>query len=130
MSVATSHANAVVVSDKVYDELVADWRKLEPRKQKNFKSYLCDKRGQRTRVVAKDGRLWNYSLVSKELVPIVRESDANLASFNPTSSLGQAVAAGMPLDAAVSSLAAHNATGNHAGTIRNPVRVPPPAANR
>ena len=86
----------VVRIDKTsYDIYMAEINSLQPRKRKQWKEYLYDKWGGRTRCKYEDGKIMNWSLLENEWVKVVPERDS-YHNINPTSRLGQMLKDGVP----------------------------------
>ena len=49
----------VTIPGRVYDAMMQEVMRLPARKRKNYKTFVLSKRGCRTKVVYRDGRLWN-----------------------------------------------------------------------
>ena len=63
---ATKYKECNAVSSDCYDELLAEVMKMKPKKRKNYKSWLSDSRGVRSKVKYIDGKLMNYSLITRK----------------------------------------------------------------
>ncbi len=56
----------ITIEDKEYEDLMSEVMKLKPRKRKNFKGFLTDKWGVKTRLIYRKNDLWNYCLLTKK----------------------------------------------------------------
>jgi len=56
----------ISIDDEEYEDLMAQVMKLKPRKRKNFKGFLTDKWGVKTRLIYRKNALWNYCLFTKK----------------------------------------------------------------
>ena len=65
-----SRVEIVTISNDLYDNLLQEVMKLPEKKRKNFKSFLHDKLGQRSKVIYDKEKLWNYSLTFKKYVEL------------------------------------------------------------
>ena len=54
---------AVRIEKECYDIFMAEINRLKPRKRKQWKAYLLDKWGARTRCKYENGKIWNWSLL-------------------------------------------------------------------
>jgi len=89
--------NAVVRIDKIsYESYMAEINRLKPRKRKQWKTYLYDKWGARTRCKYEDGKIMNWSLLENEWV----EVQISKRIANPSSRLGQMLKDGVPREVA------------------------------
>ena len=112
-----SDYTAVGVSDDVYEMLMRSYAAAP--KKKVWKETLLDKWGTKTRVRF-EGKLVNWSLLHHKWVPIVPYG--SIGGAVPISGVGEAIAAGVEPNIAVSEAADANYTGKH---YRNhSVRVP------
>jgi hypothetical protein len=66
----------VMVSDTIYKEMQENMMKLPVKKRKNFKYTLTDNRGVNTKVMYKDEKFYNWSLIAHKWVPIVSQTEA------------------------------------------------------
>ena len=57
---------AINIEDEEYEELMGQVMKMKPRKRKNFKGFLTDKWGVKTRLIYRKNALWNYCLFTKK----------------------------------------------------------------
>ena len=62
---------SIVIEDGAYDQLKAEVEALPKRRQKLWKSILLDKRGTKSRLAYKDGKLLNYSLLKHDFVEAI-----------------------------------------------------------
>jgi hypothetical protein len=56
----------VNIEDEEYENLMSEVMKMKPRKRKNFKGFLTDKWGVKTRLIYRKNDLWNYCLHTKK----------------------------------------------------------------
>ena len=61
----------VAIDDNVYDQMLAEVEALPERKRKQWKSSLLDEQGARSRLIYRDGKLLNYSLIRHAFVEAV-----------------------------------------------------------
>jgi len=133
---AKAESFAITVDDCVFDAMMDEVEKLKPKKRKNYRSYLRDDRGQKTRVIFKDGILQNYSLITRSFQPIVpfrvvlSASTHSNISVEATSNVGDLMLNhGIPGNVAVRATAIANHTGNHESNVRHRIKIPRPRAN-
>ena len=62
---ASTLKEMITISDEAYSILEEELLKLPPKKRKNFKSTLTDKWGVKSKVIYKDGKFYNWSLIWK-----------------------------------------------------------------
>ena len=127
----SSSENQIIVSDNEYDTFLQHVMKLPEKKRKQFKSSLTDKYGQKTKVIWKDGKLLNYSLLAKayaEVIPqrvilqVIKES--NDVKWNTKE--GILCGMGFACDQVISKSVEENHTGNHEGRVNHTIKVPGP----
>ena len=87
---------AVRIEKECYDIFMAEINRLKPRKRKQWKAYLLDKWGARTRCKYENGKIWNWSLLEKEWVEVVHDNDSRGYPGPPKSRLGRMLKAGIP----------------------------------
>lgn len=87
---------AVIIPDGLYDEWVKEVMKMPYKKRKQYKNYLIDKRGVKTKVIYKNDMLMSYSEDFRTFVKI--EPYSSLQKFKndgwiaePTSIMGEIV---------------------------------------
>ena len=85
---------AVEIEKTTYDIFMAEINRLKPRKRKQWKTYLYDKWGGRTRCKWEDGKIMNWSLLENEWVEV--KPAKSYHDINPTSRLGQMLKDGVP----------------------------------
>ena len=126
-----SSENQIIVSDNEYDTFLQHVMKLPEKKRKQFKSSLTDKYGQKTKLIWKDGKLLNYSLIAKgyaEVIPqrvilqVIKES--NDVKWNTKE--GILCGMGFACDQVISKSVEENHTGNHEGRVNHTIKVPGP----
>jgi len=91
---------AVHVEKTSYDMYMAEINRLKPRKRKQWKTYLYDKWGVRTRCKYEGGKIMNWSLLENAWVQVEPEGDWTSDNIIPTSRLGQMLKDGVPRHAA------------------------------
>ena len=123
--------NQIIVSDNEYDTFLQEVTKLPEKKRKQFKSSITDKYGQKTKVIWKDGKLLNYSLLAKayaEVIPqrvilqVIKES--NDVKWNTKE--GLLCGMGFACDQVITKSIEENHTGNHEGRVNHTIKVMPP----
>ena len=121
----------VISSDDVYDTFLQQVMKLPEKKRKQFKSSLTDKYGQKTKLIWKDGKLLNYSLIAKEYVEVIPQRDilkvikeSNDVKWNTKE--GILCGMGFACDQVISKSVEENHTGNHEGRVNHTIKVPGP----
>ena len=86
--------NMILVSDSIYDLLQTKIMQTPYKKRKNFKFYLTDKWGVRSKVVYKNEKLYNWSLIHKDWCEITSpSSEPGFERFEPCSALGASICA-------------------------------------
>ena len=129
----TSYQNIyqVIISNNEYDTFLQEVMKLPEKKRKQFKSTLTDKYGQKTKLIWKDGKLLNYSLIAKgyaEVIPqrvilqVIKES--NDVKWNTKE--GLLCGMGFACDQVITKSIEENHTGNHEGRVNHTIKVPGP----
>ena len=94
-------SNALVrIDNTTYDRFMEEINRLKPRKRKQWKAYLYDKWGCRTRCKYEDGKIMNWSLLEKEWVKVTAKNSTRNSTSNPTSRLGRLLKAGVPREVA------------------------------
>ena len=84
----------ILVSDSIYDLLQTKIMQTPYKKRKNFKFYLTDKWGVRSKVVYKNEKLYNCSLIHKDWCEITSpSSEPGFERFEPCSALGASICA-------------------------------------
>lgn len=97
-----------------YKEKMEEVQALPRRKQRQWKSHLRDKYGTLSRLIYRDGKLWNYSLLASQYVEVLPfDPTGKHASWVPTSHLGREIAAGGDMAAKIYAEVDANYTGNH-----------------
>ena len=102
---------AVLVDPTEYNEKLKEVEMLPSRKQKQWKSYMMDKYGTKSRLIYRDGKLWNYSLFSNKFVEVRPFKPTD--NFMPASRLEHAITAGGDISAEIHAEADENHTGKH-----------------
>ena len=62
----------IVIPDEQYDSIMAEVMAMKPNKRKNYKGICMNKWGVKSKVIYKNNKLWNYSLLKhkhNELLP-------------------------------------------------------------
>jgi len=77
-----------IVPQKQYDEKMKDVMSLKPNKRKNFKAYMTDKHGIRTKVRFIDGKLMCYSTIVNKMTEVVTSQVISEGGWEATSKLG------------------------------------------
>ena len=81
----------VMISDEDYDHHMNLVKKMPPKKRNQYKGSLTDKWGQRSKLIFRDGDLWNYCLFYKKIVRVepmrvifqmARSEDATIADVS------------------------------------------------
>ena len=122
----------VTIPGRVYDAMMQEVMRLPARKRKNYKTFVLSKRGCRTKVVYRDGRLWNRdddpaSPWHGQYVRMARTPD-NLAGLADVSPFARAMLTAEDPVAAFKAEVEKNHTGNHKHRIKT-VRVPTAPGN-
>ena len=80
----------VMVSDTIYKEMQENMMKLPVKKRKNFKYTLTDKWGVKSKVMYKDEKFYNWSLITHKWVPIQSDTEfiQNTPDVKPKSVIG------------------------------------------
>ena len=91
--------NMICIPDHQYNEFIASVHQF--RKKHNWSSYLVDRNGTKTKVIFKDGKLLNYSLLTYSYLPIVTVSWVKEQEMIPVSSVGKAMASGEDVEDAL-----------------------------
>ena len=87
----------IYIPEAHYNKFMQEIKAIKPNKQKNWKNYLTDKWGTRSKCRYKDGKIYNWSLIASEWQQVfVIDWSKNVA----TSRLGLLLQAGVPADAA------------------------------
>jgi len=129
--------NLITIEEYRYYEMMDEVSKMRPNKRRLYKSTLTDKFGVKTKVIFQDGKLKNYSLITRKfenIVPFTKELLMDNESI-PVSNFGaalkdisQALGSVIPLDTLYEALGnAHvdaSHTGNHTGRINHKIAVP------
>lgn len=102
----------VMIEPTEYKEKMKEIESLPERKQKQWKSHLLDKRGTKSRLIYRNGKLWNYSLIASQYVE-VRPFDPTSYDMVPASRLGQAIVAGGDMASEIHAEVDEHHTGNH-----------------
>ena len=83
----------ISISESQYKEFMQEIKAMKKNKQKNWKTYLTDKWGTRTRCKYRNGKIYNWSLIANEWQEgIVTDWSQTI----PTSRLGRMLKAGIP----------------------------------
>ena len=69
------HTDNVMISDTEYKKMEEALMKLPVKKRKNFKYTLTDKWGVKSKVMYKDEKFYNWSLIAHKWVSIVSETE-------------------------------------------------------
>ena len=130
-----NYTNAVMVCNDTYNEFIDEISKIHPNKRKNWKTYLTDKRGVRSRVIYRpdENQFYNYSLLTKSYNKIVSEGELYKrkgADIQPLSEFG--VIHKSLIDDGVENATndlmdvfiEKNHTGNHTGRVNHTISVP------
>lgn len=127
----SSSKNQIIISDNIYDIFLQEVMKLPEKKRKQYKSTLTDKYGQKTKLIWKDGKLLNYSLIAKEYVEVKPQNvvlqemkDADDVKWNTKE--GILCGMGFDCDQIISKSEKENHTGNHEGRVNHTIKVKPP----
>ena len=72
------------ISESQYKEFMREIKAMKPNKRKNWKSYLADKWGTRTRCKYRNGKIYNWSLIAKEWQEVI---ETDWSQTMPTSRL-------------------------------------------
>ena len=85
-----------------YDGLMKEIDAMKPSKRKNWKSYLTDKWGTKSKCLYRDGKIYNWSLITKKWqeVLVVESVLENPKAKATDSRLGQMLKAGIPCEVA------------------------------
>ena len=126
-----TNVDQIVISNNEYDTFLQEVMKLPEKKRKHFKSTLTDKYGQKTKVIWKDGKLLNYSLIAKACVEVIPQRDilkvikeSNDVKWNTKE--GILCGMGFACDQVISKSVEENHTGNHEGRVNHTIKVMPP----
>jgi hypothetical protein len=119
----------IIIDEEAYTKILSKIQKLHPRKRKNWKSFLTDKFGVRSKLIYQDFQLMNYSLPAGKFLPVMTiqtlaQIDLNL---KPLSECGVRVLMGMSCADATAIDIAKNRSGNHAGRVNHHVKIPAPS---
>ena len=114
----------IMIPDEDYDKFMMQVMAMPPKKRKNFKSFLTDKCGSKSKVIY-DGELKNYCSSTRTFVRVIRASE--MEGFKPVSKLGYDIAQGRDMNEAMAEVVAENHTGNHTGRINHHVKIPAPS---
>jgi len=93
----------VGIDKETYEEFMAQINTLKPRKRRQWKEYLTDKWGGRTRCKYENGKIMNWSLLENKWVEVICNNDAfgeGLESGVPITPLGKMLKAGCPTELA------------------------------
>ena len=64
----TTLPDVIGISESQYKEFMREIKAMKPNKRKNWKNYLTDKWGTRTRCKYRNGKIYNWSLIASELM--------------------------------------------------------------
>ena len=121
---------SVLVSTEQYAALLIKLNRMPPRKRKNFKSFLHDKHGVRTRVIYKDEKFWNYSASRQRFEVVCAPQHFTDEEMKAVTKIGEAILENPELHAEIMDKVIDvNSTNNH-NPNRNPVQIPCPRSNR
>ena len=84
----TTRVTQTIVTQKQYDMVMKDVMSLKPNKRKNFKGYMTDKHGIRTKVRFIDGKLMCYSTKVNQMTEVVTSEVIKEGEWEATSNLG------------------------------------------
>ena len=87
----------ISLDKQTYEMFMQEIMSMKPNKRKNWKNYLTDKWGTRSRCKFRDGKIFNWSLLAKEWQEVIVTDWSNCA---PMSRLGQMLKAGVPREIA------------------------------
>ena len=108
-----SSPRSVTIDPVEYEDKMKEVQTLPQRKQKQWKSHLLDKYGTKSRLIYRDGKLWNYSLFESQYVEVL-PFDRTAKHMVPTSHLGHAtIAGGGDMAAEIHAEVTANHTGKH-----------------
>ena len=105
--------NQIIIDAVSHAMVLAELEALSARKRKQWKSRLTDASGTHTRLIYRDGRLLNYSVIENEFVPVVSSDCCDVSRMIPLTQLGAQLQAGRNIDEATAEQIAANHTGNH-----------------
>jgi len=66
---------SIAIDDEQYKEIMTKVMKMKPRKRKNFKGFLTDKWGVKSRLIYRKNALWNYCLISQKFCIVTTTSN-------------------------------------------------------
>ena len=121
----------IVISNNEYDTFLQEVMKLPEKKRKHFKSTLTDKYGQKTKLIWKDGKLLNYSMIAKAytgVIPqrvILKEVKESI-DIKWITKEGLLLAMGFDCGQIITKSVEENHTGNHEGRVNHTIKVMPP----
>jgi len=115
----------VLISDDDYDHHMNLIKKMSPKKRNQYKSFLADKWGQRSKLIFKDGDLLNYSILEKKFVRvnpmrvIFQMTRPEGAQITGVSNIGLRVLLGEDANNVIKESIQENHTGNHTGRVNH-----------
>ena len=89
----TTLPDVIGISESQYKEFMREIKAMKPNKRKNWKNYLTDKWGTRTRCKYRNGKIYNWSLIANEWQEVIV---TDWSQTIPTSRLGRMLKAGIP----------------------------------
>lgn len=110
----------VGIDKETYDEFMAQINTLKPQKRRQWKEYLTDKWGGRTRCKYENGKIMNWSLLENKWVEVISNANAfeRLGSGVPITPLGKMLKAGCPTELAFTLQTALNISCDEETTAR------------
>lgn len=117
---------SLFVSNDTYEEMEKGYYQLHPKKRKNWKHIMMGRKGERLKVICKDGNFMSGDniIISHDMA--TTKMLGKPFPIQPVNIEGEMVTA---TESAVNS-AIYNHTGNHAGRVNHTIKVPPPASTR
>ena len=115
----------VLISDDDYDHHMNLIKKMSPKKRNQYKSFLADKWGQRSKLIFKDGDLLNYSILEKKFVRVApmrvifQMTRPEGAQITGVSNIGLRVLLGEDANNVIKESIQENHTGNHTGRVNH-----------
>ena len=82
-----------------FEGFMREIKAMKPRKRKNWKNYLWDRWGTRTSCKYRDGKIYNWSLLTNRWEEVICLRD-DLSQVVARSRLGRMLKAGVPFDVA------------------------------
>ena len=115
----------VMISDDDYDHHMNLIKKMSPKKRNQYKSFLADKWGQRSKLIFKDGDLLNYSILEKKFVRVApmrvifQMVGSEDATITDVSNVGLRMLLGEDGSTVIEESIQENHTGNHTGRVNH-----------